>query len=54
MRRFPTPSSWPTRVGGGPARENRELELGLNIVQGKVVYKPVADAWGLDYEPLTL
>lgn len=35
-------------------RENRELELGLNIVQGKVVYKPVADAWGLDYEPLTL
>ena len=27
-------------------RENRELELGLNIVQGKVVYKPVADAWG--------
>ena len=35
-------------------RENRELELGLNIVQGKVVYKPVADAWGLNYEPLTL
>ena len=35
-------------------RETRELELGLNIVQGKVVYKPVADAWGLDYEPLTL
>ena len=35
-------------------QENRELELGLNIVQGKVVYKPVADAWGLDYEPLTL
>ncbi|MEG1759991.1 MAG: alanine dehydrogenase [Alistipes sp.] len=35
-------------------KENRELELGLNIVQGKVVYKPVADAWKLKYEPLTL
>lgn len=35
-------------------RENRELELGLNIVQGKVVYEPVAAAWGLEYEPLTL
>lgn len=28
-------------------RENRELMLGLNIVEGKVVYKNVADAWGL-------
>ena len=27
-------------------KENRELELGLNIVQGKVVYRPVAEAWG--------
>ncbi|MEG0807882.1 MAG: alanine dehydrogenase [Alistipes sp.] len=36
------------------AKENRELELGLNIVQGKIVYKPVADAWGLTYEPLAL
>jgi len=35
-------------------RENRELELGLNIVQVKVVYKPVADAWGLPYEPIEL
>ena len=31
-----------------------ELELGLNVVQGKVVYKPVAEAWGLPYEPLEL
>ncbi|MCS6930460.1 MAG: alanine dehydrogenase [Saprospiraceae bacterium] len=33
-------------------RENRELFLGLNIVRGKIVYKNVADAFGLPYEPL--
>lgn len=31
-----------------------DLRLGLNIVKGKVVYKAVADTFGLDYEPLTL
>ena len=36
------------------ARSNPELALGLNIVSGKVVYRPVAEAWGLPYEPLTL
>lgn len=35
-------------------RVNPELALGLNVVEGKVVYKPVAEAWGLDYEPLAL
>ena len=30
------------------------LDVYKRQVQGKVVYKPVADAWGLDYEPLTL
>lgn len=35
-------------------KENRELELGLNIVQGKVVYRPVAEAWGIPCEPLAL
>ena len=35
-------------------RENPELALGLNVVEGKVVYKLVAEAWGLDYEPLAL
>ena len=35
-------------------RENDELALGLNIVEGKVVYKSVADAWGLPYEPIEL
>ena len=32
--------------------ENEELRLGLNIVEGKVVYHSVAEAWGLPYEPL--
>ncbi len=35
-------------------KENEELRKGLNIVEGKVVYKSVADAWGLEYEPLDL
>lgn len=29
--------------------ENPELKLGLNVVDGKVVYKGVSDAWGLDF-----
>ena len=29
--------------------ENKELALGLNIVQGEVIYKGVADAWNLPY-----
>ena len=33
-------------------RENKELKKGLNIIGGKVVYKSVADAWGLEYTPL--
>ncbi len=28
-------------------RENSELKVGLNVVEGKVVYKGVADAWNL-------
>lgn len=35
-------------------RDNEELRKGLNIVEGKVVYKPVAEAWGLEYKELTL
>ena len=34
--------------------ENEELSKGLNVVKGKVVYKGVADAWGLPFEPLNL
>ena len=36
------------------AKENPERALGLNIVEGRVVYRPVAEAWGLEYEPLAL
>lgn len=36
------------------AQENPELRLGLNVVEGKVTFRPVAEAWGLSYEPLTL
>ena len=36
------------------ARENAELALGLNVVSGKVVYRSVAEAWGLPCEPLSL
>lgn len=32
--------------------ENPALRKGLNIVEGKVVFKPVADVWGLKYENL--
>jgi len=32
--------------------DNLELRRGLNIVEGKVVYRQVAEAWGLPYEPL--
>ncbi|OHX67646.1 alanine dehydrogenase [Flammeovirga pacifica] len=31
-------------------RENKELKLGLNIINGTVVYKAVADAFGLEYK----
>lgn len=32
--------------------EDPALRKGLNIVEGKVVFKPVADVWGLKYEQL--
>ena len=34
--------------------DNEELRKGLNVVEGKVVYREVAEAWGLEYEPLEL
>ena len=34
--------------------DNEELYKGLNVVEGKVVYKKVAEAWNLPYEPLQL
>ena len=30
--------------------ENEELKKGLNIANGKIVYKGVAEAWGLPFE----
>ena len=33
---------------------NEELRKGLNVVEGKVVYKEVAEAWGLPFEQLEL
>ncbi|MFN8355281.1 MAG: alanine dehydrogenase [Spirosomataceae bacterium] len=30
-------------------RDNEELKKGLNVVHGKVVYKGVSDAWGLNF-----
>ncbi|MFN8346656.1 MAG: alanine dehydrogenase [Spirosomataceae bacterium] len=32
--------------------DNEDLKKGLNVVNGKVVYKAVADAWGLDFTPV--
>lgn len=32
--------------------DNEELRKGLNVVDGKVVYKEVAEAWNLPYEPI--
>ena len=33
-------------------RENPEIRLGANLVQGKVTCKPVAEAFGLEYTPI--
>ncbi len=34
-------------------RENRELEFGLNIANGKIVYRDVAEAFDMEWTPLT-
>jgi alanine dehydrogenase len=33
-------------------RSNKELELGLNVVDGKIVYEAVAEAFEMPYTPL--
>jgi alanine dehydrogenase len=33
-------------------KENREIKTGANVVKGKVTYKAVAEAFGLDYAPI--
>ena len=40
-------SGWPRRAGRPPARTIRALRLGLNVVEGKVVYPGVAEAFEL-------
>ena len=35
-------------------REDPALALGLNIVNGEITYKAVADVWQMPYTPLTL
>jgi alanine dehydrogenase len=30
-------------------KENEELKKGLNVANGKIVYRGVADAWGLPF-----
>lgn len=35
-------------------KDDHALYLGLNVVEGKVTYKAVADVFGLPYEPVTL
>jgi alanine dehydrogenase len=32
---------------------NKELEYGLNVVEGKIVYEAVAEAFGMDYAPVS-
>ncbi|MCS5489067.1 alanine dehydrogenase [Algoriphagus limi] len=34
------------------AQENKELVPGLNVINGDIVYKAVADAFGMDYVPV--
>lgn len=34
-------------------QDNKELELGLNVVEGKVVYKGVSEAFDLEYTPVS-
>ena len=34
------------------ARENQEIAKGINIIKGRVTHKGVAEAFGLEYEPL--
>ena len=33
-------------------KENNELKLGANVINGKVTYPGVAEAWGLELTPI--
>ena len=47
--RFLANKGWKKACKDDPA-----LALGLNIVEGKIVYKAIADVFGLKYEPVSL
>ncbi len=36
------------------AKENEPIKLGINLYEGKLTYKAVADAFGMDYSPIEL
>jgi alanine dehydrogenase len=36
----------------GAMQANEEIKLGANIIDGKVTYKAVAEAFGLAYTPV--
>jgi alanine dehydrogenase len=33
-------------------QESSEIKLGANVLKGKVTFKAVADAFGIDYTPV--
>ena len=33
-------------------QENPEIKYGANVIDGKLTYKAVADAFGLDFTPI--
>jgi alanine dehydrogenase len=33
-------------------RDNREIARGANVIRGKITYKSVAEAFGMDYTPV--
>jgi len=49
MRRCRTRSSSRTRAGKQALRDDPALVKGLNIVDGKVTYQGVAEAFGMEY-----
>ena len=43
----PCPMPWKKAM-----QENKEIKLGANVVNGKITYKAVADAFDLPYTPI--
>ena len=33
-------------------QENKEIRMGANVINGKITYKGVADAFDLEYTPI--